>query len=122
MSAVTEASEELLVRAAVFLAQDGGSPGFLDRFTEAINGDARLVGQALDRALTAQALAGHASVRLKPGDLQVETTISGASLTACALPAPDGCVTATVRVMDVRRRPVEGAALQVSTRMRTGWW
>ena len=88
MSALTEATEELLVRAAVFLAQDGGSPGFLDRFTEAINGDARLVGQALDRALTAQARAGHASVRLKPGDLQVETTSSGASLTACALTTP----------------------------------
>ncbi len=115
VSALTEATEELLVKAAVFLAQDGGSPGFLDRFTEAVNGDARLVGQALDRALTAQALAGHASVQLEPGDLRVEMTSSGASLTACVLPAQSGGVKATVRLIDAWRRPVEGAALQVST-------
>ena len=88
VSTLTEVTEELLAKAAVFLAQDGGSPGFLDRFTEAVNGDARLVSRALDRALTAQARAGHASVRLEPGDLRVETTSSGASLTACAVPRP----------------------------------
>ena len=109
-----EATEELLEKAAVFLAQDGGLPGFLDRFTEAVNGDVRLVSQALDRALTAQALAGHASVRLEPGDLRVETTSAGASLTACAVTTSDGRVTAAVRLIDARHRPVEGAALQVS--------
>ena len=114
MSALIETTEELLVKAAVFLAQDEGSPGFLDRFTEAVNGDAALLSQALDRALTAQALAGHASVRLEPGDLQVETTSAGASLTACAMAAPDGRVTAAVRLTDTRHRPVEGAAVQVS--------
>ena len=116
VSALTDATEELLVKAAISLAQDGGSPGFLDRFTEAVNGDARLVGQALDRALTAQALAGHASIQLEPGDLRVEMTSSGASLTACVLPAPGGRVKAAMRLIDARRRPVEGAALQVNTR------
>ncbi len=116
VSALTEATEGLLVKAAVFLAQDGGSPGFLDRFTEAVNGDARLVGQALDRALSAQTLAGHASVQLEPGELRVEITSSGASLTACVLPAHGGRVRAAVRLVDARRRPVEGAALQIGTR------
>ena len=112
---MTEVTDELLEKAAVFLARDGGSPGFLDRFTEAVNGDARLVGRALDRALTAQALAGHASIGLQPGDLRVEMTSSGASLTACALPGRDGGAAVAVRLVDTRRRPVEGAALQVST-------
>jgi hypothetical protein len=119
---LTEATEELLVittellvKAAVFLAHDGGSPGFLDRFTEAVDGDARLVGQALNRALTAQDLAGHASVQLQPGDLRVEKTSSGASLTACVLPVKGGGVKAAVRLIDAQRRPVEGAALQVNT-------
>jgi hypothetical protein len=114
VSTLIETTEELLVKAAVFLAEDEGSPGFLDRFTEAVNGDAALLSQALDRALTAQALAGHVSVRLEPGDLQVETTSAGASLTACAMAAPDGRVTAAVRLTDTRHRPVEGAAVQVS--------
>lgn len=112
---MTEVTDELLEKAALFLARDGGSPGFLDRFTEAVNGDARLVGRALDRALTAQALAGHASIGLRPGDLRVEMTSSGASLTACALPGRAGGAAVAVRLVDTRRRPVEGVALQVST-------
>ncbi len=112
---MTKVTDELLEKAAVFLAKDGGSPGFLDRFTEAVNGDARLVGRALDQALTAQALAGHASIGLQPGDLRVEMTSSGASLTACALPGRDGGAAVAVRLVDTRHRPVEGAALQVST-------
>lgn len=113
MSALTEMTEELLVRTAIFLARDEGSAGFLDRCCEAVHGDARLVSQALDQAMTAQALAGYASIQIEPGDLLVQTTSSGASLTACAVPGPEGCVSATVRLVDASRRPVEGAALQV---------
>ena len=105
----------LLAEAAVFLARDHGSPGFLDRFTEAVADDPRLASLVLGRALAAQARAGQASIGLEPGDLRVETTSSGASLTACALAAEDGCVAATVRVVDAQRRPVAGAAVAVHT-------
>lgn len=116
MSTLTKVTDELLVKAAVFLAADQGSPGFLDRFTQAVSGDVRRIGWALERALAAQTLAGHASIWLESGDLRVQTTSSGASLTACALPAQDGCIAAAVRLVDAGRRPVEGAALQVNTR------
>jgi hypothetical protein len=110
-----EITDELLVKAAVFLAHDGGSPGFLGRITEAVDGDVIAVSQAIDRALTAQTRAGQASFQLEPGDLQVETTSAGASLTACALESADGRMAATVRLVDARHRPVEGAVLQVSS-------
>ena len=112
---MTKATDELLVKAAVFLARDEGSPGFLDRFTKAVSGDARLASQALDEALSAQTRAGRASIRLQPGDLHVATTSSGASLTACAVPAEEGGVAAAIRLVDTARHPVEGAALLVTT-------
>jgi hypothetical protein len=118
VSALSELTEVLLAEAAVFLARDQGSPGFLDRFAEAVTDDPRLASLALDRALAARARAGRASVGLEPGDLRVETTSSGASLTACALAAADmrpGCVAATVRLVDAQRRPVAGAAVAVQT-------
>jgi hypothetical protein len=114
VSTLPDVTEELLAQAAVFLACDPGSPGFLDRFATAVPGDPGLAGHALDRALAAQARAGHGRVRIEPGDLRVETTSSGASLTVCALPAPAGCVAASVRLVDAGRRPVAGAVLQVS--------
>lgn len=113
--ALTKMTDELLAKAAIFLALDEGSPGFLDRFTEAVSGDAHVVGWALDQALAAQTRAGHASIRLEPGELRVETTSSGASLTACAVSAQDGRIAAAVRLVDAARHPVEGAALQVNT-------
>jgi hypothetical protein len=115
VSGVPEPTDKLLAEAAVFLAEDQGSPGFLDRFAQAMRGDPRLVSQALDLALAAQARAGRVSVRLEPGDLRVETTSSGASLTACALATPEGSVAATARLVDADRRPVAGAALQVNS-------
>jgi hypothetical protein len=114
VSALPEVTEALLAEAAVFLARDQGSGGFLDRFTEAVTGDPAAASLALDRALAAQARAGYLVVRLEPGDLRVETTSSGASLTACALPGRDGCA-AAVRLVDTGRRPVAGAAMQVTT-------
>jgi hypothetical protein len=108
-------TEVLLAEAAVFLARDPGSPGFLDRFADAVTGDPRQASLALDRALAAQARAGQASVRLEPGDLRVEITSSGASLTACALAAREGWVAATLRLVDAQRRPVAGAAVAVRT-------
>jgi hypothetical protein len=115
VSALPEVTEALLAEAAVFLARDQGSGGFLDRFTEAVTGDPAAASLALDRALAAQARAGHLVVRLEPGDLRVETTSSGASLTACALPGRDGRAAAAVRLVDTGRRPVAGAAMQVTT-------
>jgi hypothetical protein len=114
VSALPEVAEALLAEAAVFLARDQGSGGFVDRFTEAVTGDPAAASLALDRALAAQARAGYLVVRLEPGDLRVETTSSGASLTACALPGRDGSVVA-VRLVDTGRRPVAGAAMQVTT-------
>jgi hypothetical protein len=115
VSALPDVTEELLAEAAVFLACDTGSAGFLDRFATVVMGDPWLASQALDRALAARALAGHGSVRIEPGDLRVETTSSGASLTACSVTAPSGGVAVSVRLVDADRRPVAGAALQVST-------
>jgi len=112
---MSDVTELLLAEAAVFLARDQGSPGFLDRFTEAVTDDPRLASLALDRALAAQARAGQASIGLEPGDLRVEITSSGASLTACGLAAQEGCVAATLRLVDAQRRPVAGAALAVHT-------
>jgi hypothetical protein len=112
---LSELTEVLLAEAAVFLARDQGSPGFLDRFAEAVTDDPRLASLALGRALAAQARAGQASVGLEPGDLRVEITSSGASLTACVLAAQDGCVAATLRLVDAQRRPVAGAAVAVHT-------
>ena len=110
-----ETTDELLAKAAVFLAQDDGATGFLDRFTKAVSGNARLLSHALDQARRAQVRAGHASIWLAPGDLRVGVTSTGASLTACALPAGEGRVAAAVRLVDVARRPLEGAALRVTT-------
>jgi hypothetical protein len=114
---LSEVTEVLLAEAAVFLARDQGSPGFLDRFAEAVADDPRLASLALDRALAAQARAGRASVVLDPGDLRVEITSSGASLTACGLAAPEGCVVASLRLVDAQRRPVAGAAVAVHTEL-----
>jgi hypothetical protein len=114
VSASPELTEVLLAEAAVFLARDQGSGGFLDRFAEAVNCDPRTASLALDRALAARARAGHVAFRLEPGDLRVESTSSGASLTACALPGRDGCVAAAVRLVDAGRRPVAGAAMEVA--------
>jgi hypothetical protein len=115
VSALSELTEVLLAEAAVFLARDHGTPGFLDRFAEAVTDDPRLASLALDRALSAQARAGQASLGLEPGDLRVEITSSGASLTACAVAAQEGNVAATVRLVDAARRPVAGAAVAVHT-------
>jgi hypothetical protein len=115
VSALPEVTEVLLAEAAVFLATDPGSAGFLDRFADAVTGDPRTASLALDRALSAQARAGDATVQLEPGELRVETTSSGASLTACALPGEEGRVTATVRLVDADRRPVAWAAVAVHT-------
>jgi hypothetical protein len=115
VSALSEVTEVLLAEAAVFLARDHGSPGFLDRFTEAVTDDPRLASLALGGALAAQARAGQASVGLEPGDLRVEITSSGASLTACVLAAQEECVAATLRLVDAQRRPVAGAAVAVHT-------
>ena len=112
---MSEVTEVLLAEAAVFLARDQGSPGFLDRFTEAVGDDPRLASLALDRALAAQARAGQASVELEPGDLRVEITSSGASLTACAVAAGEGCLAVGIRLIDAQRRPVAGAAVAVHT-------
>jgi hypothetical protein len=114
VSALPEVTEVLLAEAAVFLARDQGSDGFLDRFAEAVTGDPRTASLALDRALAARARAGYVAFRLEPGDLRGESTSSGASLTACALPGRDGCA-AAVRLVDAGRRPVAGAAMQVTT-------
>jgi hypothetical protein len=113
--ALSELTEVLLAEAAVFLARDRGSPGFLDRFTEAVTDDPRLASLALGRALAAQARAGQARVGLGPGDLRVEITSSGASLTACGLAGQEGWVAATLRLVDAQRRPVAGAAVAVHT-------
>src|ERR1700733_8225332 len=115
VSASPEVTEVLLAEAAVFLARDRGSDGFLDRFAEAVTGDPRTASLALDRALTARARAGYVAFSLEPGDLRVQNTPSGASLTACALPGRAGCVAAAVRLVDVSRRPVAGAAMEVRT-------
>jgi hypothetical protein len=115
VSALPEVTQVLLAEAAVFLARDPGEGGFLDRFTGAVTGDPAAASLALDLALAAQVRAGRAALRLEPGDLRVETTSSGASLTACALPGRDGSVAAAVRLVDAGRRPVAGAALQVTT-------
>jgi hypothetical protein len=115
VSALSELTEVLLAEAAVFLARDQGSPGFLGRFTEAVADDPRLASLALDRALSAQARAGQASVGLEPGDLRVEVTSSGASLTACAVADQEGCVAVTIRLVDAQRRPVAGAVVAVHT-------
>jgi hypothetical protein len=114
VSALPEVTEVLLAEAAVFLARDQGADGFLDRFAEAVTGDPRTASLALDRALAARARAGYVAFRLEPGDLRVESTSSGASLTACALPGRDGFA-AAVRLVDAARRPVAGAAMQVTT-------
>jgi hypothetical protein len=115
VSASPEVTEVLLAEAAVFLARDGGCDGFLDRFAEAVTGDPRTASLALDRALAARARAGYVAFRLEPGDLRVQHTSSGASLTACALPGRAGCVAAAVRLVDAGRRPVAGAAMEVRT-------
>jgi hypothetical protein len=114
VSASPEVTEVLLAEAAVFLARDQGSGGFLDRFAEAVTSDPRTASLALDRALAARARAGYVALTLEPGELRVHSTSSGASLTACALPGQDGHVAAAVRLVDAGRRPVAGAAMQVA--------
>jgi hypothetical protein len=114
VSASPEVTEVLLAEAAVFLARDQGSGGFLDRFAGAVTSDPRTASLALDHALAARARAGYLAFTLEPGDLRVHSTSSGASLTACALPGRDGCVAAAVRLVDAGRRPVAGAAMRIA--------
>lgn len=118
VSASPEVTEVLLAEAAVFLARDQGAGGFIDRFAEAVTGDPAAASLALDRALAARARAGYVAFRLEPGDLLIENTSSGASMTACALPARDGCVAAALRLVDAARRPVAGAAIEVAAEGR----
>jgi hypothetical protein len=113
VSSLTELTEELLLEAAVFVAQDQGSPGFLGRFAETVTADPGLASRALERALDARARAGNLSVSLGPGDLRVETTSTGARLTACVLSGPDGGLAASLRLVDAERHPVVGAAVRV---------
>ena len=107
-------AEELLLEAARFVDGDSGSPGLLDRFSAAVHGDAELLGGALEQALSARARAGNIELRLEPGDLRVETTSSGASLTACVLAVAPGALAASVRLTDANGRPVAGAVLRVT--------
>jgi hypothetical protein len=111
---MTKNAEELLFEAAKFVDYDQGSPGFLDRFTYIVQADARLASQALSRALAAHARAGRARLTVRPGDLLVETTSSGASLTACAISASDGTLAVSIRLVDAARHPVAGAVIRVS--------
>lgn len=113
---MTQTNKELLLAAAVFVDRDPGSPGFLDRFVEAVSGDAQEVSRALSQALAARERAGDVVFILGAGDLRVETTSSGASLTACAVAAADGGVVASVRVLDTDRRPVAGTAVGITGR------
>lgn len=113
MSSLTELTEELLRQAAVFVAQDEGSSGYLSRFADAVIADAGLASRALDRALTASARAGNATVQIWPGDLRVVATSAGARLTACALAAPGGGLTASLRLQDADRHPVAGVAVLI---------
>jgi hypothetical protein len=115
-SSLAELADDLLLEAAIFVARDQGSPGFLSRFTETVSADAELASRALDRALAARARVGKASFSLGPGDLRVETTSTGGRLTACALAGADGRVTASLRVEDAESHPVAGAALRVQAR------
>jgi hypothetical protein len=115
-SSLAELADELLLEAAIFVAQDQGSPGFLSRFTETVTADAELASRALDRALAARARVGNVSFSLGPGDLRVETTSTGGRLTACALTRADGRVTASLRVEDAESHPVAGAAVRVQAR------
>jgi hypothetical protein len=111
---MTQTNKELLHAAAVFVDHDPGSPGFLDRFAEAVTGDMQEVSRALSQALAAREQAGDVSFVLGAGDLQVQATSSGASLTACAIAAADGGVVASVRLLDTDRRPVAGAAVGIT--------
>src|ERR1700691_1208944 len=115
VSASPEVTEVLLAEAALFLARDRGSDGSLDRFAEAVTGDPRTASLALDRALAARATAGYVAFSLEPSAPRVQNPSSGASLTACALPRGAACVAAAVRLVDVSRRPVAGAAMEVRT-------
>jgi hypothetical protein len=112
---VTKATDDLLARAAVFLADDEGEPGFLGRFIQLVDADAGLLAHALERALSARTRAGYAAVELGPGELRVETTSSGAGLTVCSVPGHEGPGSVTIRLVDGGRRPVAGAAVQVTT-------
>lgn len=113
MSSLTELAADLLAQAAVFVAQDHGSPGFLSRFAEMAAADPGIASRALDQALAARERAGNASLSLGPGDLRVGTTSTGARLTACALPGAGDALTASLRLVDAGRRPVAGAAIRV---------
>ena len=115
-SSLAELADDLLLEAAIFVARDQGSPGFLRRFTETVTADAELASRALDRALAARARVGNVSFSLGPGDLRVETTSTGGRLTACALADADGRVTASLRVEDAKSHPVAGAAVRVQAR------
>jgi hypothetical protein len=117
-SSLAELADDLLLEAAIFVARDQGSPGFLGRFTETVTADAELASRALDRALAARARVGNASFSLGPGDLRVETTSTGGRLTACALTGADGRVTASLRVEDAESHPVAGAAVRVQARSK----
>jgi len=115
VSSMRELTDDLLREAAVFVARDEGTRGFLDRFSEAMDHGAEIVSLALDRALAARARAGNAALELRPGDLRVQVTSSGATLTACAVAGDDGNLVATVRLIDAERHPVAGAALWLET-------
>lgn len=117
-SSLAELADDLLLEAAIFVARDQGSPGFLGRFTETVTADAELASRALDRALAARARVGNVSFSLGPGDLRVETTSTGGRLTACALADADGRVTASLRVEDAESHPVAGAAVRVQARSK----
>lgn len=117
-SSLAELADDLLLEAAIFVARDQGSPGFLRRFTETVTADAELASRALDRALAARARVGNVSFSLGPGDLRVETTSTGGRLTACALADADGRVTASLRVEDAKSHPVAGAAVRVQARSK----
>lgn len=112
---MTEATDDLLTQAAVFLANDEGAPGFLDRFSQLADADASLLARALERALSAQTRAGYATIELGPGELRVNTTSSGAGLTVCSVPGQPGRVCTAIRLVDGARRPVEGAVVRVTT-------
>jgi hypothetical protein len=106
-------ADQLLREAAEFLDRDRGSPGFLDRFASVVPGSTRQAGRALDEALSARARVGKTRLAVGAGDIRVEVTSSGASLTTCVLTSDDGDLTASVQLVDSSQRPVAGAIVAV---------
>jgi hypothetical protein len=114
MAATTRNAEDLLIAAAKFAERDPGSPGFLDRFTRAVQADPAVATRLLSQVLAARERVGKLRFTLWPGDLEVVTTSAGATVTACALAGPGGALAASVRVTDAARHPVSAAALRVT--------